>query len=232
MNSIETFYIRDMATGITYFFDGYISGSITEQATITSYPTIEGTPMSDYSYKELNTLTVSLAVSDLNASGRYLEYTGGVYYAQGTADLKKLIKSWQADATLLLVQTRTDQYENMCLQSLSYTESEDTRGTFAPTLTLKEHRRAVLQTIMLGPFDSAESRASSITESNTGNDSGTSVASAAGEVLGVGATGAIAGAKIGAMVGHPVIGGIVGGVVGIAGGILNVCGRELGWWDA
>lgn len=232
MDTIQTFYIRDMSTDITYFFDGYLSSDIYEHATITSYPTLEGTPMSDYSYKELNTLTVSLAVSDINTSGRYLTYSNGVYYAQGTADLKKLIRSWQADATPLLVQTRTGQYKNMCLQTLSYKENEDSRGTFSPSLTLKEHRRAVLQTITLGPFNSAESRASSITETNTGNDSGTSIASAVGEVLGTAASGAVVGAVIGSAVGHPVIGGLVGGAVGAVGGAIKVWGRECGWWDA
>lgn len=227
MSEIETFFIRDSSTNVTYFFKGYQSGNVTKNSTITSYTTVEGTPMSDYSYRNLNTLSVSLIVSDLNSDGGYSYYEDAVYHKGGIKELKELLESWQNDCTLLTIQTRKELFENMCIQSVSFTDDDTNRGAFEPSISFQEQRRAVIRTVTLGPFADPVSRASNVNETSTGSDNGTSVAGEVGNLAGRVTRMALLGAAGGAVVGHPFIGAAVGAV----GGIVSYVGSKFGWWD-
>lgn len=227
MQKIETLFIQDKTTSITYFFKGYISGQVTKANTITTYTTVEGTPMSDYSYKELNKINLSLVISDINQAGRYTYYVDNVYRTGGIEDLKELLDSWRSNCTLLTIQTRTERFDNMCINTVSYAENDNTRGTFSPSISLQEQRRAYINTVQMGPFASPSSRAQQVKETSTGVDSGTSTASLVGEGVGTIGSAALLGAGIGAAVGHP----LIGAGIGVIAGAIKFAGNKFGWWD-
>lgn len=227
MSELQTLFIKDTSSNITYFFKGYTSGQVNKNSTITSYTTVEGTPMSDYSYRELNDITLNLTVSDLNQAGKYTYYSENVYRTGGIKELQELLNEWQSKCILLTVQTRTEKFDNMVIKSVSYDERDDNRGAFEPTIVLQEQRRAYLNVVQMGPFSTPTSRANHVSETSTGNDSGTSAAFKVGQAAGTIGSAALLGAGIGAAVGHPVIGAAVGAVAGI----IKHVGDRFGWWD-
>ena len=227
MQEIQTLFIQDKTTRITYFFKGYTSGQVTKTNTVTTYTTVEGTPMSDYSYKELNKINLSLIVSDINQSGRYTYYVDNVYRTGGIDDLKELLDSWRTDCTLLTIQTRTEQFDNMYINSVTYSENDDNRGVFNPSISLQEQRRAYINTVQMGPFATPESRAQQVKETSTGVDSGTSTASLVGEGAGTIGSSVLLGASIGAAVGHP----LIGAGIGLVAGAIKFAGDKFGWWN-
>lgn len=226
MKDFETLFIRDTSSGITYFFKGYTSGQIQKDNTLTTYATVEGTPMTDYSYPNLRTVTIGLQVSDLNKDGGYYYYRNGVYYSNGIESLIELLDSWRINATLLTIQTREERFENMCIRTVSNTEGDDNKGSYEPNITFQEFRRVVIKTAMLGPFISSEERAGSVQEDSAGRDSGTA-SSALGETIGSALPGAAIGAGIGMGIGSIIpgigtaVGGFVGGAIGAFVGLIT-----------
>lgn len=206
-NSTRKYYIKS-ATGVNN----------KTTTTLTSYPTAEGTSMSDHAYREPYSITVSLISSELNSTRNF-------YYTEDNTNLEKTITSqefkellfkWKENFTRLTLQTRRFQYKNMIITDITWSDDDNTLGAFNPTITLSECRVATTYTEQLGPFDSYESQGTYGSEKYYGNSNGNDLGETAESTLG----GAVAGAVVGGAIGGPV-GALIGAGVGALYGWLK-----------
>lgn len=218
---MELIYILDKETGIKYYVKTMNNISQTKSATLTEYPTTEGTGITDHAYIEPNTVNFTLQTSEFNHHSQNVYYTGT---ANNTVEvdlnsIKNLIGEWYKNHTRLLVQTRLNQYDNMIITNISLTETNENRGEYNPTISLKECRIAHLYTELLGPFEGIEIKPVYSQEYNMGTSNGASWEGTLGAI----AAGATVGGIIGGIFGSAVIGAVVGGAVG-------AFGYFVGWW--
>lgn len=203
---------------IVYYLKCTTNISGTRDVSVTSYPTTEGTAISDHTYRQPARLTISLKTS------RYISWDN-VFYIDDNGkviilsvnDFKALIYNWYKHSTRLIINTReqTDmrRLENMVLTSESVSEDSNNRGMWETTLNFSEVRIATLLVKTVKFPASTDYGANETYKTDAGNDYGTKITG--GGMLGAIAGGATIGAGIGMIAGgHPVIGAVIGGTVG------------------
>ena len=210
---MEKVYLLDKETNTTYYLVGVKFINPSKSATITEYSVPEGSFLSDHSYKNADTLNLSLIADGFDAIKQS-------YYVNfdGTSDslsyemLKGLLNRWISEAVRVDVQTAHGLFKNMVLTNYSWPETKDSWSKFNPTLTFKEVKIAQITTTQLNALNVRYGADYAKEETSAGEDNGSSTTSQGiiGKVLAGAATGAVAGG----IVGHPVIGGLIGGVVG------------------
>lgn len=199
--------------------------------TLTSYPTTEGTPMSDHAYREPYSISVSIVSSELNSSKNF-------YYISSDNDnseviiksdeLKKILLDWKENFTRLILQTRHYQFKNMIISDIDWTDDDNTLGKFDPTITFSECRVASVYTEKLGPFNSDETSGTYNDERDFGNSNGVDVGETIGGTLSGAVGGAVAGAVLGSVI--PGVGNVAGAIIGGCYGAIKSFGNKLGWW--
>lgn len=221
-------FISEMNSDRKYYLSAVTSIRNNARTTLTTYPTSEGTPMSDNAYREPYTITMSLTSSEFNKSKNILDTNEETTLSTDMAKLKQIFFDWRYNFTRLILQTRHMQYINMIITDISWNDDNSTLGKFEPSITFSECRVASIYTEVLGPFDGYESEGTYGAEEYHGNDNGFPV----GEVV----TGVVGGAAAGALIGSVIpgvgtaIGAVVGGVIGAVWGGVSSYGNYVGWW--
>lgn len=207
---------------------------------LTSYPTTDGTSISDNAYREPYRISMNVSISELNTSKNSLVETDDDTTENRNTptmeDLKKLFFSWKENFTRLVLQTRHTQYTNMIITSISWNDNNNTYGTFNPSITFSECRVASIETISVGPCEDASTSASYSQESFRGIHNGSAIGSiasgaVAGTAIGIGGAvllGASLGGKAGTL-GGP-LGIAIGAGVGLVAGTIYGIGNYLDWW--
>ncbi|MEG1565321.1 MAG: hypothetical protein RR342_01085 [Bacilli bacterium] len=219
---METVFIKDNSSNITYYLIGIKEISPSKTATLTEYPIPEGGYISDHSYRNPDTLNFSMMSDGYNNMKKsYYIDQYGVTTNLSYESLKELFNTWLNNAIQLDIQTVHGQFKNMVLNSISWRENEHDWSRFTPSLVFKETRIATLYTTKVNTLN-VQTGADYSTEESTGETSGTETTSAS--VVGGTLAGVAMGAGIGAAVGSiiPGIGTAVGAGIGaVAGGIIG-----------
>lgn len=215
-------FIAEMSSDKKYYLKAVTGTQNSSRTTITTYPTTEGTPMSDNAYREPYTITITLTSSELNKSKNIVDTENENALATDMKLLRDIFFNWKENYTRLIIQTRHKQYTNMIVTDISWNDNNSNLGKFDPTVQLTECRVASIYTEIQGPFKGYESEPTYTPEQYHGNSNGLSITGTLGGV----AAGALIGAKIGGVLGHPIIGAVVGGV----GGAIFAFGKGTGWW--
>lgn len=201
---MDKIYIIDTETNLSYYFSGINQISPTKTASLTEYNTSEGTVLSDHSYKnpkELNFQIMSSSVQQKSQS--YYINSLGSKIELSHDSLKNIINHWWEQSVRLNIQTNHELFTNMTVDSISWTEAEDSWNIYNPTLHFKETRVATLKTSTLKALN-VPLEADYAAEVDSGEENGTASSSGitTGKVLAsvaVGFVGAKIGAKIGAL---------------------------------
>lgn len=224
MADVQQVYIRDSITGETYFLKAVVAVNPSYTTRVTAYPTSEGTAISDYAYKDPNTLSLSVKDSVFISAKNITRQTDSEAGIRVSVDaFKEQLKTWNTASTRLIVQTRFERFANMVLTSMSWSEGDNNLGIFEPNLSFTEVRIATINTVSIGPFESNVEEVANSSEVATNEKSATATTS---DLLGSVSAGATIGALGGAAIGHP----FIGGVVGALGGVIKGAGDYFGWW--
>lgn len=224
----STIYIAEINTTRKYYLRSVSSIQNKTSKTITSYPTTEGTPMSDHSYRDPYDITVSLMASELSNHKNFYYIDAGNEVTITAKELKDLLFKWRDEDTRLILQTRQTQYNNMIITDISWADNNNNLGAFNPSITFSECRIASIYTKKLGPFEDETDSPRYNDEQNLGNSNGVNVGA---DLLDIGKStlgAAAAGAAIGSVI--PVIGTGTGALIGGIYGAVKSFGRKLGWW--
>lgn len=222
--NIDTIYILDTSTRITYFLKGVKSISPEMRSTITEYPVPEGGFVSDHIYADPNSLDFKMISDGLDTTRKSysVDNSGQVTYLTYRG-LKELLANWQSNGTRLDIQTMHGLFKNMVLTSRSWSESSSSWTKFAPSLSFKEVRIAHTYVTTLDALN-VRYGADYSRETDSGDENGVE-SSAGSAALGGAAVGAVIGAQFGHTVIGKAIGAAVGGVVGAAVGFFSYLAR-------
>lgn len=219
-------------TQIQYYFVGVSSVQVQKNATITDYPTQEGTQFSDYKYRELQSITIQFNINGLIKTGVY-SLTGDNYEYLSKDDIKDLFDSWYEDNTFITIKTREEEFTNYVVSGISWAEDDNNMGSWKPSVTFREVRVAEIEEIEFEFPETNQDSAANSSSTENGDNNGNSVtydtSEATASILG----GAGAGATVGAIVGSiiPIPGAtLVGAAIGGLGGMLINAGKSFGWW--
>lgn len=211
-----------------YYFWGVSSTSISKSATMTEYPTQEGTQFSDYKYRDLITLSLTINVTSYVSTFNPYEIINQnntqVQRKLSIDDLKELITNWYESNTFLNIRTREDEFYNYQLTSISFNE-DDNYGAWQPTLTFKETRIANIEQVSYQFPGTPEDDASNSPSDTRGPNNGNDVAYTSESIVGGVAAGAAVGAAIGSI--FPGAGTAIGAGIGAAVGLF---GELVNWW--
>lgn len=213
------FCIEEQDSGDIIYLVGISGANSNVQATITQYPTVSGSKISDNMYVEPVTLSFSLTASyTMDSKQRVSTDKSGRIITLSTKELKDRFKTWLKDGYRLNITTFENYYPNMVLRSMSENES-DNLTLWRPSLSFVEARVATIKTIKLQNVANALEKADNSDEQANGANNG--IASF-GTVLGAAGTGALAGAAIGSFFPGPgtAIGAAIGGIAGFFRGLF------------
>lgn len=208
----------------SYFFNGSLLESTTRQNTLTEYPTIEGTSFSDHYYREPETATFEVRSSEISKSLVYLkelDIAGGVTNRElSTNDVNELLKRWFRTAPRVTVTSLRFNFENMVLQSYSWSDGD--LSLFVPKLTFKEAR---VQTMRTGVVNNPEQYYQAAYGDTVAVGGATAVESqvSVGSVIMETASGAAIGAMIGSIIPGlgTGVGALIGGAIGFLGSLFG-----------
>lgn len=218
-------YILDKDTNITYYLVGVKEISPTKSSVLTEYPVPEGGFISDHIYRNPDNLSLQMISDGFDALKKsyYMTEDGTITNLSYQA-LKDLFRDWLNNGTQLEIQTVHDQFKNMCLNKVSWIESNNSWSRYEPTLSFKEIRVAKMVTTTLNALNVGVGASYSI-EEETGETNGNEITSAS--VVGGTLAGAATGTGIGAAIGSIIpgigtgIGAAVGGAVGAIAGFFK-----------
>lgn len=220
-----------------YYFWGVSRASINKNASITEYPTQEGTGFADHKYRELETVTIDLNVTELVDTHHPYSIIGNVHSKLTVNELKDLIKYWFESDTFLNIRTTQEEFLNYQLQSYSFTEDKESFYAWRPSLTFREVRVTNVESLAYQFPGTAEDGASNTPSATRGPNNGNNVEYedeiTASSVVGGTAAGAAIGAGVGAIVGSiiPGAGTAAGAVLGAKiGSFVGLAGEAFGWW--
>lgn len=208
-------YLLDKDTNITYYLVGVKTISPNMGATLTEYPVPEGTFITDYSYKNSDSLSLS-AISDgfdVIRKSYYVDIDGKTQNL--TYEMfKDLLNTWIKEATRFDIQTVHGLFRSMVLIGVNWSEGKDSWSMFSPTLEFKEARIAQITTTDIKALNVSYGADYTKEESTTGEDNGTEVTSSSviGSTLGLAAVGAGIGSIFGPV--GTAVGAVGGAVIG------------------
>ena len=222
---MEKVYILDRESNITYYLVGVKSISPQLEATLTQYPIPEGSFISDYSYKNSDSLSFQV-ISDgyNNVKKSYYVDADGNSRVLTYEIFRDVIRKWQDDAVRLDIQSVHKLFNSMVLTSISWNEGSGNWSSFKPTLTFTEARIGQLYTVPLSALNVVYGADYAQKETPSGTDNGTEVtaSSVIGTIAGDAAVAGGIGAIIGTVVGGPGVGTAVGAAVGgVVGGVVG-----------
>ena len=215
--ALVSIFESDKENGKTYYFRTASNVSPTMRTSLTSYPTTEGTPITDHAYRNPAQISMVISASLYGSANNIFYYNSkGQEVALTSPQVKLLIKEWKDNSYRLTINTRESdkfvKFNNMVITNLTWSENGVSLGIWEPTITFEEIRIAsVLVKQIKFPATKAV-RANNNSQSNAGNDQGTAVAKDFFSTVGGYTT---AGAAIGTVLGgHPIIGACLGAAVG------------------
>lgn len=216
-------------TQTQYYFKGVQSANIQKSATLTDYPTQEGTQFSDYKYRELQTITIQFSINGLIQTGVF-SLQGDVYTYLTKDDIKDLFQNWYEDNTFITIKTREEEFTNYVVSGIQWTEDNSNLGSFHPTLTFREVRVATIEQIEFEFPGTQQDNAANTPSTEGGQNNGNSTSFSEGSASWVGSVGglAAAGAIVGSVI--PGVGTLAGAIVGGIGGLIINAGNSFGWW--
>lgn len=221
-------------------FDAVLTQGITSNLSITRYPVQYGAPITDHFYKEPETITLDVAVSDIGLLPKLVDdgsmevITDSFEEGQGSRSetAMRLLQEWQTRG-LMRVLTKFKQFTDLLLVGISVTVSQTNGSTLMARLKFQKIRIASVveatavefendeEDTLGGPYDE-----DGLVEGQTFGTSVAEVAvkTGAGVLVG-GLAGAVVGGILGTFIfpGAGTVGGaILGAKIGAAiGGSLN-----------
>lgn len=214
--ALVSIFESDKENGKTYYFRTASNVAPTMRTSLTSYPTTEGTPITDHAYRNPTQVSMSISASLYGSANNIFYYNSkGQEVALTSPQVKLLIKEWKDNSYRLTINTRESdrfvKFNNMVITNLTWSEDGTSLGVWEPTITFEEIRIAsVLVKQIKFPATKAV-RANNNSQSNAGNDQGTAVAT---DFFGTIGGYAVKGAFIGGITGHPMIGACLGAALG------------------
>lgn len=214
--ALVSIFESDKENGKTYYFRTARNVSPTMRTSLTSYPTTEGTPITDHAYRNPTQISMVISASLYGSANNIFYYNSkGQEVALTSPQVKLLIKEWKDNSYRLTINTRESdkfvKFNNMVITNLTWSEDGVSLGVWEPTITFEEIRVAsVLVKQIKFPATKAV-KANNNSQSNAGNDQGTAVAT---DFFGTIGGYAVKGAFIGGITGHPIIGTCLGAAVG------------------
>lgn len=214
--ALVSIFESDKENGKTYYFRTASNVAPTMRTSLTSYPTTEGTPITDHAYRNPTQVSMIISASLYGSANNIFYYNSkGQEVALTSPQVKLLIKEWKDNSYRLTINTRESdrfvKFNNMVITNLTWSEDGTSLGVWEPTITFEEIRIAsVLVKQIKFPATKAV-RANNNSQSNAGNDQGTAVAT---DFFGTIGGYAVKGAFIGGITGHPMIGACLGAALG------------------
>lgn len=214
--ALVSIFESDKENGKTYYFRTASNVAPTMRTSLTSYPTTEGTPITDHAYRNPTQVSMIISASLYGSANNIFYYNSkGQEVALTSPQVKLLIKEWKDNSYRLTINTRESdrfvKFNNMVITNLTWSEDGTSLGVWEPTITFEEIRIAsVLVKQVKFPATKAV-RANNNSQSNAGNDQGTAVAT---DFFGTIGGYAVKGAFIGGITGHPMIGACLGAALG------------------
>ena len=214
--ALVSIFESDKENGKTYYFRTASNVAPTMRTSLTSYPTTEGTPITDHAYRNPTQVSMIISASLYGSANNIFYYKSkGQEVALTSPQVKLLIKEWKDNSYRLTINTRESdrfvKFNNMVITNLTWSEDGTSLGVWEPTITFEEIRIAsVLVKQIKFPATKAV-RANNNSQSNAGNDQGTAVAT---DFFGTIGGYAVKGAFIGGITGHPMIGACLGAALG------------------
>lgn len=129
----ETIYFSTGEGGETLVFDAVFSTEHSSNLAITSHPIQTGADIADHAYKEADTLTFDIGMSDVMQRETFKEPSG----SRSVNAYNKLLQL-QEDRLPLTVGTRLKTYKNMMVETISTTDDNTTMYGLRVTVTLRE----------------------------------------------------------------------------------------------
>lgn len=214
--ALVSIFESDKENGKTYYFRTASNVAPTLRTSLTSYPTTEGTPISDHAYRNPAQVSMTISVSLYGSANNIFYYNSkGQEVALTSPQVKSLIKEWKDNSYRLTINTREgdkfEKFNNMVITNLSWSEDGTSLGVWQPTITFEEIRIAsVLVKQIKFPATKAV-RANNNSQSDAGSDQGTAIAT---DFFGTVGAYAVKGAFKGGITGHPVVGAALGATIG------------------
>ena len=214
--ALVSIFESDKENGKTYYFRTASNVAPTMRTSLTSYPTTEGTPITDHAYRNPTQVSMIISASLYGSANNIFYYNSkGQEVVLTSPQVKLLIKEWKDNSYRLTINTRESdrfvKFNNMVITNLTWSEDGTSLGVWEPTITFEEIRIAsVLVKQIKFPATKAV-RANNNSQSNAGNDQGTAVAT---DFFGTIGGYAVKGAFIGGITGHPMIGACLGAALG------------------
>ena len=214
--ALVSIFESDKENGKTYYFRTASNVAPTMRTSLTSYPTTEGTPITDHAYRNPTQVSMIISASLYGSANNIFYYNSkGQEVALTSPQVKLLIREWKDNSYRLTINTRESdrfvKFNNMVITNLTWSEDGTSLGVWEPTITFEEIRIAsVLVKQIKFPATKAV-RANNNSQSNAGNDQGTAVAT---DFFGTIGGYAVKGAFIGGITGHPMIGACLGAALG------------------
>ena len=214
--ALVSIFESDKENGKTYYFRTASNVAPTMRTSLTSYPTTEGTPITDHAYRNPTQVSMIISASLYGSANNIFYYNSkGQEVALTSPQVKLLIKEGKDNSYRLTINTRESdrfvKFNNMVITNLTWSEDGTSLGVWEPTITFEEIRIAsVLVKQIKFPATKAV-RANNNSQSNAGNDQGTAVAT---DFFGTIGGYAVKGAFIGGITGHPMIGACLGAALG------------------
>ena len=214
--ALVSIFESDKENGKTYYFRTASNVAPTLRTSLTSYPTTEGTPISDHAYRQPAQVSMTISASLYGSANNIFYYNSkGQEVALTSSQVKSLIKEWKDNSYRLTINTREgdkfEKFNNMVITNLSWAEDGTSLGVWQPTISFEEIRIAsVLVKQIKFPATKAV-KANNNSKSDAGNDQGTAVAT---DFFGTIGRYAVKGAFIGGITGHPIIGACLGAAIG------------------
>ena len=214
--ALVSIFESDKENGKTYYFRTASNVAPTMRTSLTSYPTTEGTPITDHAYRNPTQVSMIISASLYGSANNIFYYNSkGQEVALTSPQVKLLIREWKDNSYRLTINTRESdrfvKFNNMVITNLTWSEDGTSLGVWEPTITFEEIRIAsVLVKQIKFPATKAV-RANNNSQSNAGNDQGTAVAT---DFFGTIGGYAVKGTFIGGITGHPIIGACLGAALG------------------
>ena len=214
--ALVSIFESDKENGRTYYFRTASNVAPTMRTSLTSYPTTEGTPITDHAYRNPTQLSMVISASLYGSANNIFYYNSkGQEVALTSPQVKLLIKEWKDNSYRLTINTREgdkfEKFNNMVITNLTWSEDGVSLGVCEPTISFEEIRIAsVLVKQIKFPATKAV-KANNNSQSNAGNDQGTAVAT---DFFGTIGGYAVMGTFMGGITGHPIIGACLGAAVG------------------
>ena len=214
--ALVSIFESDKENGRTYYFRTASNVAPTMRTSLTSYPTTEGTPITDHAYRNPTQLSMVISASLYGSANNIFYYNSkGQEVALTSPQVKLLIKEWKDNSYRLTINTREgdkfEKFNNMVITNLTWSEDGVSLGVCEPTISFEEIRIAsVLVKQIKFPATNAV-KANNNSQSNAGNDQGTAVAT---DFFGTIGGYAVMGTFMGGITGHPIIGACLGAAVG------------------